>query len=848
MNAKSFQQIFSMFKLTIVALFFSIYNLTAQTSVFSDYFDRGIISPGGTPEMTWTSGTTATPFPGVSTISGNSLRLSVSTTSGSVSAGRTYVMGTLSKFASPFSTILSKNTEPIVWTFNTRAVKTSSALRGFDAGATGSAIILAMSGSDPTNPTSNGYAVTIKSRYPISGLHSFRLVKFKNGLIADTNVDSLIGVYELAANSDFASVKVVYTPSTNNWALFVRDDGATTFADPTAGVYTQVGTNVLDSTYTKTTLTNFGFLWNHATNSATSTYGIYDNFKVTLGNNEDIVSMPNIFGNNMVLQQNTKVPVWGWALTGTTIKITASWGQIVTATSGNDGKWKDSIQTPVAIAGQAPQYTLTVDGPKNKISFTNVLVGEVWLCSGQSNMVFPMNYTSSNGTLGVMDYANEIAAANYPNIHFFRVNKSYPTSPATNCIGSWSSCTPSTVSSFSAVAYYFGKEIYNNKAINVPVGLILDSHNGSSIQAWTKREVLEADLELKAKYIDPTFPQIYTQPSLLYNGMLAPIIPFAIKGALWYQGESNSYEGGSTAYNKANVAMLNDWRKDWGRNFSFYAVQIAPNVADSTTDLLYNKAMFREVQSNILSIQKTGIIATADLMQNKTELTNVHPRNKKSVGVRLANWALANDYGQNIQFLGLKYLSYSVEGNKIRIYYQPESLGQGLTTKDNSFITCFKIAGADKIFYPALATIDGSTVVVSSPKVSVPVAVRYAFSDGPMSNLMNIEGIAAYPFRTDSWTNVTYVDEAYPTFVNEINLQKTIISPNPCHNFIKIDGTIIGISKIEIFDMIGRKVKSQVGNRFSDNTIEVSDISNGAYMLKIYQNDFSPKTFKVLKN
>jgi len=472
--------------------------------------------------------------------------------------------------------------------------------------------------------------------------------------------------------------------------------------------------------------------------------------------NGQTISMPNIIGNNMVLQQNTHVPVWGWATAGTSITVTASWGETVTTIAATTGKWMTKIQTPVAIPGQAPSYTLTITGPVNTITYSNILVGEVWLCSGQSNMWFQMKYTDSY-LQGVVDSQNEIAAANYPNIRLFTVQKATATTPATNCSGSWSSCSPSTVATFSAAAYYFGRELYNNAAVNVPIGLIHSSYGGSAIQTWVKDSVLQSDADLKKLYIDKTYTSDVSKPSLLYNAMIAPIIPFAIKGTIWYQGESNTWDG--PTYTKANIALINDWRKDWGTEFSFYAVQLTPYLTSAQTkDVNYNRALFREYQSNITVLPKTGIVATCDLLISKEEVAVVHPQNKKDVGTRLALWALAKDYGQNIQYIGPTYQSSATEGNKVRINFKPESLGGGLISKDGKDLTGFKIAGADKLFYSAPAIIDGNSIVVSSPSVNTPVAVRFAFTEGGMTNLINTERVAAFPFRTDSWTSATNVE------------------------------------------------------------------------------------------
>jgi len=567
--------------------------------------------------------------------------------------------------------------------------------------------------------------------------------------------------------------------------------------------------------------------------------------------NAQTVTMPNIFGSNMVLQQNTQVPLWGWATAGTSVLVTASWGQPVTVITGTNGKWMTKIQTPIAVPGQAPVYTLSIKGPMNTITFTNILVGEVWLCSGQSNMWFPLNM----GDYKVVDYANEVAAAKYPNIRLFIVPQSDAVAPAVNCGGSWASCTPTTATPFSAIGYFFGRELYNNKALNVPIGMISNAYPGSGIQAWVKDSVLQANADLKSKYIDLNANTIvYKKPSLLYNAMIAPLIPFAMKGILWYQGESNTSDDGPT-YTKANLEMVKDWRASWGHNLSFYAVQIAPHfyTNPSTTDLGTMQGFFRVAQSDIMSDPEMGIVSTSDLLINPDERYNIHPTDKKAVGVRLSMWALARDYAQPIQYLGPVFQSYTVEGNKIRIAFKPESLGSGLTTKDGLRPTNFRIAGADQKFYPALSTIEGNTVVLTSSLVISPIAIRYAFSDGAITNLMNQEGIPALQFKTDSWPLWPYkafIDSPDPntiTVVEKNNSEMTKIFPNPFSNCINISGFNQNIHHVDLFDILGRKIKTQMGAESMEMTLDVSDLAKGVYMLRIMRNDMTSIDIKTVK-
>jgi hypothetical protein len=557
--------------------------------------------------------------------------------------------------------------------------------------------------------------------------------------------------------------------------------------------------------------------------------------------------MPNIINNNMVLQQNTLVSIWGWATSGTSIIVKASWGASDTIVSDANNKWITKLKTPIAVSGEANAYNLTIQGPVNTITYSNILIGEVWLCGGQSNMSFSMGPCGESPT-GVYNSAAEIAQATYPNMRIFRVPNANALTPQTNTTGgSWSACTPSSVTNFSAVAYYFGRQLYTT--LNVPVGLIEDCYSGSAIQAWIKQDVLMADAGLKAKYID-TPPaaadvnRVEMYPYKLYNAMIAPVIPYAMKGVIWYQGESNASDG--VNYTNANIALMRDWRKDWGFNFSFYAVQLSPRGSAAN----FGRAIFREMQNNITSEYKTGSIVISDLLLDATELTNAHPTKKKDVGGRLGLMALAKDYAQSVLYQGPVYKSKTVSGNKITISYTTATLGSGLNTNDGTYIKCFKISGSDQKFYPAMAVINGSNVVVWSDNVSAPVAVRYAVADGSMTNLQNIEGLPAFPFRTDIWSSPTYVDMPDPdpiTSVEQVNLKSLSLYPNPCSNTLYVSGLISANQRVDIYDVMGRIVKSQILNAVDNTKIDISNLSNGTYFVKFYQNNTNYQCLKFLK-
>jgi sialate O-acetylesterase len=566
---------------------------------------------------------------------------------------------------------------------------------------------------------------------------------------------------------------------------------------------------------------------------------------LVLGISAQTLSLPKFFGNNMVLQQNTQATVWGWAAAGKTITVTGSWGQNATTMVGASGKWATTLQTPVAVPGQAPAYTLTVtDGTTTK-TFTNVMIGEVWLCSGQSNMMYRMDPLWP-------DYAAEVAAANYPNIRFFLMPRTTSDTPLTDCVASWEACNTTNVKVFSPAAYFFGRELYNHAGVNVPIGLIQNASGQTSIQAWMKDSVIKADPAL-ARYAVAQ-PNSFQTPSKIYNAMMAPVFPFSIKGCIWYQGEANcAIDGGApfTTYAKGNAAMLADWRKDMKNDFSFYAAQIAPYTG-STSMLSTRTAYFREAQNAITALPKTGVIVTTDILGTAAELSEIHPWNKRTVGKRFAYLALAKDYGQNVQFLGPQYVSHKIEGGKIRITFDPTSLGTGLTTKDGMSGKTFKIAGNDKKFYPALAVLEGNEVVVSSTSVTAPVAVRYAFFDGAMTNLQNNEGIAAFPFRTDTWTTEVYVNEAEPsipnaTSVDNVSVQSICIYPNPAHNSLNIRFGNDNIQYVNIIDLTGKVFFQKNNIMAASHSVNISDFAQGIYLLKYQQKDGAWGSTKFVK-
>ena len=449
----------------------------------------------------------------------------------------------------------------------------------------------------------------------------------------------------------------------------------------------------------------------------------------------DIV-LANILGDNMVVQQKAPTNVWGFADAGE--KVTVRFGDSeASATAGDDGRWRIKLDPPQA----GGPYEMTVEG-KNKITLANILVGEVWVCSGQSNMEWSVARSDNP--------QEEIAAAKYPQIRLFTVAKMVAAEPKESLVGDnqqgWKECSPETIPGFSAVGYFFGRKLHQD--LDVPVGLVNTSWGGTIAEAWTSNETLKADDDFKpildrAANFNPKNPN---QASVLYNGMVKPIIPLTIRGAIWYQGESNA--GRAQQYAKLFPAMIGDWRKNWGQgDFPFLFVQLAPFRYDRNDPRVLAEQW--ESQLKTLSVKNTGMAVTTDI----GDVADIHPTNKQEVGRRLALWALAKTYGKELVYSGPLYKDMKVEGDKIRISFT--HTGGGLTSGDGQPLSHFTIAGEDEEFVEATATIDGDTIVVHSDQVAKPAAVRFAWSDTAEPNLFNQEGLPASPFRTDDFKMVT---------------------------------------------------------------------------------------------
>ena len=444
------------------------------------------------------------------------------------------------------------------------------------------------------------------------------------------------------------------------------------------------------------------------------------------------VKLPKIFGSHMVLQQKSQVSFWGWADPGEEVTVTLN-GATATAKAGDDKKWSLKIATPEA----GGPHQVVVKG-KNEVKFDDVLIGEVWICSGQSNMEWSVAQSANP--------AEEAKNGDHPMIRMIKVQRIPAEKPMEDINGEWQAATPQTVSQFSAVGYYFARQLQGE--LKVPIGMINTSWGGTICEAWTSREALAADPDFKP-ILDraaPFKPGNPNQAAALFNGMLNPIVPFGIKGAIWYQGESNVSR--AVQYRKLFPTMITDWRTRFGQgDFPFLFVQLAPFRYGGNPTLL---AELWEAQLKTLALPNTGMSGTTDI----GNINDIHPKNKQDVGKRLALWALAKTYGKaDLVYSGPLYDAMSVDGNKVKIKFQ--HVGGGLVARDGKPLTHFTVAGEDQQFVDATATIEGDTVVVTSDKVAKPVAVRFGWNQLAEPNLANKEGLPASPFRTDDFKLVS---------------------------------------------------------------------------------------------
>ena len=483
------------------------------------------------------------------------------------------------------------------------------------------------------------------------------------------------------------------------------------------------------------------------------------------------VRLPAIFGDHMVLQRDMPIRVWGWA--DPAEKVTVKIGHLEgSVTADARGKWRVELDPLKTVE----PLEVTVRG-KNTVILKDVLAGDVWFCSGQSNMYWPVKNSA--------DAPKEIAAAKWPQIRSFEVAKDAGDKPRDDVYGQWQVCSPATAGNFSAAAYYFARHLHTE--LKVPIGLIHSSWAASSAHPWTSHEGLAADAKVKAfadsvmkqtgenlrKFREEFEPQwaewqkaaaaaraegkqlprrpevsfrneVRHVPSALYNGMVAPVTPLNLKGVIWYQGENDAHRG--MFYQTIFEALIRDWRRQWRQEkLPFLFVQLANYQArrDEPTDSKW--AELRAAQSAALRLPATGMACIIDI----GEADNIHPRNKQDVGLRLALAGLHAAYGRQLVYSGPVLKGMKTSGNKAAVTFN--HVGGGLIVKGGDELKGFAVAGPDRKFVGASARITGDKVIVSSDEVGKIAAVRYAWADNPECNLYNSEGLPAVPFRTDDW-------------------------------------------------------------------------------------------------
>ena len=498
------------------------------------------------------------------------------------------------------------------------------------------------------------------------------------------------------------------------------------------------------------------------------------------------LSVPHFFSDHMVLQRERSAAIWGKADAGAEVTVTFK-GKSATAKASADGKWRAQIETGAADATGA---VLTVSAGADKLEIKDVLVGEVWFASGQSNMYYTMNRPP--------EYAGLIAESNHPALRMFNAPLVTAAEDQEDIEGSWQTSTPETVPGFSAVAFFFARKLHLE--LGIPVGVIKSAWGGKPVETFTSREALntlpgtkvlvDAMLKEEASYDQAKAETAYTtkleqwkatmaaakgksaeerkrlpkkpdapkrplltegKPGVLYAAMIHPFVGYTMRGAIWYQGEGNARPG-AVPYDQTLPLMINDWRKRWADEFSFYYVQLAsyhaPSTAPGTPDPW---ALVQDRMRLVLgTTPKTGMAITNDV----GEANDIHPKNKKDPGERLARWALAKDYGKELVYSGPLFQSSEVKDGAMRITF--DQSGTGLKSRDGGALKRFEIAGADKVWHWADAKIDGTdSVIVSSPHVKQPAAVRYAWAANPEgANLINSDGLPASIFRTDDWDDV----------------------------------------------------------------------------------------------
>ena len=446
------------------------------------------------------------------------------------------------------------------------------------------------------------------------------------------------------------------------------------------------------------------------------------------------ITLPKIIGDNMVLQRNKPVAIWGNASAGDRITVQFA-KQTETIIADESGNWKIVLN---AMAASLKPAVMTIAGTKETITLKNILVGEVWLCSGQSNMEYTMmketKFANAKRSKGIDSL--QLTKENYPDIRLFLVKRDLLKPGDVN--KGWNEAKGESIRAFSAAGYFFAKKLFEE--LHVPIGVISSAVPGSAIEPWMSGKPSEED---------NSFSVDETQPGKFYTGWIKPLAPFALQGFLWYQGETNCFLKETTSYSRKFIQLINSWRKLWDeKNAPFYFVQIAPFYYSKSKGKIAldeeTLPRFWNAQEAALSLPHTGIVVTTDLVDN---INDLHPTYKWKVGERLALLALAKDYHENVVCAGPTFKNATIDGDKVKVKFI--NTGKGLVSNNQKPLNWFAVAGANEKFVPAKTEIKNNIVIVSADEVSSPKYVRFGWNEAAQANLFNKEGLPAVPFSTD---------------------------------------------------------------------------------------------------
>lgn len=437
------------------------------------------------------------------------------------------------------------------------------------------------------------------------------------------------------------------------------------------------------------------------------------------------LAVPSVIGDHMVMKQNSDFRLWGWSNPGAALVITNTWNKDTLKVRANSvGDWQTTLKTP----GAGGPYEMKIRSGHDELNIRDILSGEVWLCTGQSNMEW-------NGVRGLKQIKNELPHCENSQIRFFQVSKRVSAAPQDNLSGAWVVCDAASLDKFSAIGYFFGKTLYNE--LQCPMGLIGSNWGGTPVEFWMPGQSWENNNLEKLRLKEGGWASRASQG---YNAMIYPLVKYDITGVIWYQGESNVFN--NAGYSELFSAMIQSWRSAFKKDFPFYYVQIAPYAGWKQP---FIGALLREQQEKTLAIPKTGMVVVMDLV---SDTNNIHPQQKREVGERLAAMAAKEVYGKEKAPYFPRYKSMIVAKNKVIISFTDVTAPLVIKGKQAQGV---QVAGEDRRFYPAVVKVDGDKIIVSAKEVKNPVAVRYAFGNATIGNLAGVNGLPVAPFRTDRW-------------------------------------------------------------------------------------------------